>query len=142
MVLHFYGDNSTTQCNLANWLFDQTTCCVAASSNDCNQGCEIRHIRQVYKAWRIQSTRKSTSVSFAKLREEINAGRPVEIVFEWEGGGGHAAIIRGYRQDEDGDYLMVNDPLDDFNQVEVQYEFLKDAYGLGNWNRTWIGLKK
>jgi hypothetical protein len=142
MVIHFFGDNSITQCGLANWLFDQTSCCVAASSNDCNQGCEIRDIKQVYKQWGIQSTRKSTSVSFAKLRTEINEGRPVEIVFEWEGGGGHAAVIRGYRQDEDGDFLLVNDPLDDFNQVEVQYEFLKEAYGLGNWNRTWIELKK
>jgi hypothetical protein len=142
MVMHFYGDNSITQCDLANWLFDQSSCCVTASSSDCNQGCEIRDIKQVYKEWGIQSTRKSTSVSFAKLREEINAGRPVEIVFEWEGGGGHAAIIRGYRQDEDGNYLLVNDPLDEFNQVEVQYEFLKDAYGLGSWNRTWVDLKK
>jgi hypothetical protein len=141
MVLDFYGQPVVTQCDLANNLFPGQNCCANPGGAACNQGVEVRDIRRLYILRNLTATRISRSVSFRRLRNEIDAGRPIEVAFFWSGGGGHVAIVRGYREDNQGRFLYVNDPLDQYQVAEVPFHRLKIAYGLGSWARTWVDIQ-
>jgi hypothetical protein len=87
------------------------------------------------------ATLESRSVGFSKLKDEIEAERPVEVVYKLDGGFEHAVIVRGYREDQDGDFVIFNDP-DPFREVgDLPFEDFKTAEGKGYWWRTWTEIE-
>lgn len=140
MVLHYYGNAGVRQCDFANWLFAQSACCNVPSSSLCNKPCAIGDVCRVYNQWGIQCSYTGSSVAFATLQSEVNADRPVEVGYAWNGGNGHVAVIRGWDVNATGPFLAVNDPA--YGSGGVYYSGLLTAYGLGTWRWTWTGLRR
>ncbi|MFH1038462.1 MAG: C39 family peptidase [PVC group bacterium] len=115
MILSYYG-YSSTQCDMANWCFYQTSCCnnviwPSGTGPSCNQSNWIfgydRDMQDVLVAWgSIYGTGVSSYLLWSTLTSEIDSSRPFVIGFSWSGGGGHALVGRGYS----GGYVYYNDP--------------------------------
>jgi hypothetical protein len=141
MVLRYYRGGDVHQCELANEIFDRTDCCLDPMPDACNDGILVRDVRRLYNEWSVNATLQSRSVGFSTLRDEIEAERPVEVVYQLRGGFEHAVIVRGYRDDQEGKFVIFNDP-DPFREVgELPLEDFKTAEGKGNWWRTWIEIE-
>jgi hypothetical protein len=142
MVLDFYKDAAVKQCDLAARAFGKK-CCNTPSSSLCNQPLADANISELWKASLIQRRYVANSVPFDVLRSEIEAGRPVEVAFALNGGYiGHVVIVRGWGQDAQGPYLLVNDPARGRGKGTVHYTDLLTANGSGVWDATWTGLRR
>jgi hypothetical protein len=146
MVAEYYyrQTKEVKQCELASNLFGLSDCCKSdpsSSSGKCNQGCEVTDVSAVFETLKIEAQFRNRSLTLKELQLEIDAKRPVQVGFEWTGGGGHVVIVIGYGRDEAGDFLIVNDPLDKYQRAVVSYVSLKNAYGKGRWAWTWIGIQ-
>ena len=71
-------------------------------------------------------------ISLSALNTEMANSRPVMIGVSWDGGGGHAFILRG----TDGDYVYVNDPWPDNGQSVQTYNGVLRYLGNGTWDQT------
>ena len=141
MVLRYYHGRDVHQCELVNELFNRTDCCQDPVPDACNDGIDVRDVKRLYDEWGVTATLESRSVGFSKLKDEIEAERPVEVVYKLDGGFEHAVIVRGYREDQDGDFVIFNDP-DPFREVgDLPFEDFKTAEGKGYWWRTWTEIE-
>ena len=77
------------------------------------------------------------------MQSEINADRPVEIVFYQKSKKrGHLIIVRGWRITGTEKFVHVNDPKDsDGASRIVTYSELLHAYKEGKWTDTWIEIR-
>ena len=147
MVLRYYDTSVAQQCELANELFvGVPDCCSEPSSPECNKPCEIEEISTLYLHRNIQSQLVDENVSFSTLQSEIDADRPVEILFQYKQKEkrGHLVIVRGWYTIETEEYVHVNDPKDDDADLPrmVAYSELLNAYGEGKWTSTWIKIQR
>ncbi len=121
----FYDPNSTwTQCDLVNRAFGQTTCCTNGSSAACNQPWYPDQALTI--TGRLAST-SNGAASFATVKNEIDASRPISIGIYWTGGGGHNPAIDGYDEtDPAAPTIDIQDPwygpsTQDFNTFPGSY---------------------
>ena len=136
MVFHHAGQNSgLTQCAMASAEFG-AACCAAPNSGVCNQG---NWPENVYSRYGFNYTRLHNAISFAQVKAEIDADRPVEIYYAWTGGGAHVALIIGYLGNGD---VVVHDPWGPWGYVSRQFAFsyVQNAYNQGNWTMTYKDL--
>jgi hypothetical protein len=130
MVAAFLN-NTVEQCELANFLHGQTTCCTTPATRACNRPAQWADICRVYGHLGIHCVTNTWPVSAAVVVNELQQGRPVEVGYLWFGGGGHVAIIRGVTAQG---YFAVNDPW--FGAGLYLYQALYLAYGRGRWALT------
>ena len=144
MVLRYSGELAVQQCELANELFGRFDCCSEPSNPECNKPCEIEDISTLYSRKNIQSQFVDKNVPFSTLQSEIDADRPVEIVFyQRKEQRGHLVIVRGWHTIEAEEFVHVNDPKDSTSASRiVAYSELLDAYGEGKWFYTWVRIRK
>lgn len=144
MIFRYYGVSPTRQCDFANELFDRTECCLDPSGLNCNQPCEIENLSNLYSRKGINSKFLSETVPFSKLQSEINADRPVEVVFyQKRKKRGHLIILHGWRITGTEKFVHVNDPKDsDGASRIVTYSELLHAYKEGKWTDTWIEIRR
>ena len=146
MVLHYYGGTTTRQCDFVNELFDRTECCLEPSSPNCNRPCGIQDISNLYSSKHIHNKLVDKAVPFSKLQSEIDANRPVEVVYFWRDWEepGHSVIVHGWRTDGKGEFVHVNDPADSPTTMSgiVAYSELLVPYGKGDWTYTWIEIRR
>src|SRR5229473_8682297 len=126
MVAAFLGNADVQQCELANFLHGQSDCCQNPDSNRCNQPSPYEGIGQVYSHLKINCISQNWRVNVQVLVREFKAQRPVEIGFEWYGGGGHVVILHGITAQG---LIAVNDPW--YGTGIVTYLYLAGAYGQG-----------
>ena len=145
MVLRYYGDTTTQQCEFANELFCQTECCSKPSSCCCNKPCWEEDVSKLYSSNHIYSKFIKKNIPFSKLKSEIDANRPIEVAYSWRDRGetGHLAIVRGWCIDGKKEFVYVNDPNDNpgGNRM-ITYSELLAAYGQGEWTCTWIDIRR
>lgn len=135
MVADYYSPPppSSRQCNLAHLLFMQDCC---SSPVACNRGIDASKVVRAFSLVGLRATFVGAPVSLAILDAEIGAGRPAMVRYTWDGGGAHAAIVRGSCET----FVWVNDPW--FGPGYVAYDSLSDAQGMGRWTRTWTGITR
>ena len=78
-------------------------------------------------------------LSFAKVQEEIDAGRPVCVRIRWRDGGGHFVVITGYDVSPRGvEQVIVDDPF--YRQSRIPIERLRSSYQVdhGKWTATFL----
>ncbi|NUM33971.1 MAG: C39 family peptidase [Candidatus Brocadiae bacterium] len=63
-------------------------------------------IQNLLAIWKIPSSAVSSALSQSQVQSEINAGRPVQIRWGWDSGGGHFVLCKGIN----GSTLYVMDP--------------------------------
>ena len=146
MVIRYYNEPATQQCEFANELFNRTECCSDPSSPNCNRPCETRDISNLYLRKHIHSKFVEDAVPFSELQSEIDADRPVEVVYFWRDWEkpGHSVIVRGWRIEDKEEFVYVNDPADSPTTMSglVAYSELLTPYGEGDWSYTWIEIQR
>ena len=128
MVAAFLGNADVKQCELANFLHEQTKCCDKPDSDSCNQPCPYEGIGQVYGHLNVNCISQTGRVNGHVLLREFAANRPVEIGFLWYGGGGHVVVLHGVTA---AGLIAVSDPWNGTGLAT--YIYLAGAYGQGVW---------
>ena len=122
-----------TQCTVANAELGLTGCCIHPVPGPCNV------------PWFLDRalTRTNNFVSitgpqtFAAVRDEIDAGRPVGVRIGWSGGGGHFMCIYGYSLIMGQEYFDIDDPIYGKSHLSVT-DFSSNYQGSGTWTHTYF----
>ncbi|WP_167336254.1 papain-like cysteine protease family protein [Xanthomonas sacchari] len=133
-VAGFYAPNvppapEFSQCKLACWVSGSDRCCSDGSIEVCNQP-QLQSLALQHVQHRHHSI--DGRLSFAAIREEIDAGRPIAVTVLWPGGGGHAVVITGYCTLQARAHVQVQDPAG----AVVALVALDDFPDGGSWNWT------
>jgi hypothetical protein len=132
MVVKFLLNKDVKQCELANFLHEQTKCCSSPSSSGCNQPCPFEKIIPVFNKAGINGIFEGLPSAWSTIVREIKAGRPLEVGYLWFGGGGHVAILYGFGPNN---MLMIHDPW--YGSATLTYRAVLSAYGMGRWSLTY-----
>jgi hypothetical protein len=97
ITLYYDPASTWTQCLLANKELNQTTCCQNGSSNACNQP---GYPNQALTTTGHLASTALGKPSFQTIMNELEAGHPVSINIQWNGGGGHNPATDGYDDTE------------------------------------------
>ena len=78
---------------------------------------------------------KANPLDFESVAREIDAGRPVAIRINWNGGGAHFVVITGY--DRARGTFTIEDPW--LGRSQLTAEVLRTSYrGIGKWTLTYL----
>ena len=134
-VSHFYWFLSTwTQCTIANAELGRTDACNTPTPAGANV------------PWYLDNalTRTNNFVSitggqatFAQIRAEIDAGRPMGCRIGWNGGGGHFMAIYGYSTWFGEEYVDIDDPIYGKSHLTL-VDFSTNYQGSGTWTHYYI----
>ena len=127
---YFSGQASLTQCEVARRLLGKDCC---EDPDSCNSP---QRLQAALEAIGTKVEVHSGRLDFQHLKLEIDAGRPVCVRIAWFDGGGHFAVLYGYRESKPGGrQVLVSDPL--FPDSIVDYEEFVSAYqSAGQWTGT------
>ncbi|MET1088190.1 MAG: papain-like cysteine protease family protein, partial [Arthrobacter sp.] len=75
-------------------------------------------------------------VTFAQIRAEIDAGRPLGARVGWNGGGGHFVVIYGYARIFGAQYVDIDDPIYGKSHLRLS-DFSSNYQGSGTWTHTY-----
>jgi hypothetical protein len=137
MVAAFLGSATVKQCELANFLHQQTDCCQNPGSDRCNQPAPLQSIVPIYAHVKVHAIGDAHPESVQVLLRELRAQRPIEVGFLWFGGGGHVVLVRGVSAQG---VFAVHDPW--FGSGPVTYFGLLNAYGHGRWAFSYGDFRK
>jgi hypothetical protein len=136
MVVRYYNIGSVQQCQLANFVFQRTDCCVPGGFSPCNYTCQVPDVPAIYGHFYLLCTSNSGTMTLAELKREIDHARPVEIAWQWSYVlRGHVVLISGYYTD---DKLRVHDPQVGIGSLS--HAELVNAKGLGSWFWSFHGI--
>jgi hypothetical protein len=134
-VSHYYTPWSTwTQCGMVNAELGQTTCCTNGSSPACNQP---NVLDAPLRRAGVLDHMTSTDAGIGDISAEIGAGRPVCWRIGWSGGGGHFAVIEGYRLLPDA-WVAVDDPWYGASDLPLTTLTTGGYQGTGDWTHTYF----
>ena len=131
-----YGSTKWTQCSVVDKELGQSSCCVDGSTSVCDQPWYLdRALKRVGAFKKAESGRPK---DLDKVRQEIDAKRPVGIRIGWSGGGGHFITVEGYRSD--GGSIAVEDPW--YGASDIPFASMGGGYqGSGSWTHTYYTRK-
>ena len=108
----------------------------------CATGRSPRRLSEQLLHFGVTSTLYDSPAPLETLLREISQNRVVLVGTEFfvpEGGiAGHAVLVVGWEQSDQGPFLIVHDPIR--GVVSDWYEDLLSSYGRGEWFCTWTGL--
>jgi hypothetical protein len=133
MVFKMNGAITDSQCEIVTTRF-AIPCCANPASDQCDRGEWPETVYPLYgyhcsPAWQV--------ISFDDICQEIDDGRPVEVYYAWAGpdGGAHVALIVGYYSNGE---LEVFDPA--YGPGPRTYDYIREAYGQGEWQLTYTEI--
>lgn len=137
-ITRFYESNSTlTQCQLVNQHFGRTDCCTSPASGNCNNGSDTAAaLRLVGHLQQDPDGDLAGTLTFAKVRQQIALGRPVQIRIDWDGGGAHAIALDGYADSDGGEWVYGDDPGSGNAFIQTYSSFKTKYRTTGNWTRS------
>ncbi|GLZ78072.1 hypothetical protein Afil01_28790 [Actinorhabdospora filicis] len=134
-ITAFYEPATTwTQCKLVNAEYGRDDCCGAAGSGvNCNKPWypdlalrRMNHLNQYIKR----------ALTLGEIGVELAKSAPFCVATYWQGGGGHAVVIRGRFVSNGVEYLTVSDPWD--GESDVTYDNFRNKYkDSGTWGNTY-----
>ena len=133
-VSHYFSFWSRwTQCRVANAELDRADCCDDPVPAACNVPWYLD--RALTRTGNFVSI--TGAQTFAAVRDEIDAGRPVGARIGWSGGGGHFMCIYGYSWIVGQEYFDIDDPIYGKSHVSVA-DFSSNYQGSGSWTHTYF----
>lgn len=106
MIMSHFGAH-VEQCEAVNQAQGRTDCCTSPASAACNVG-GFAGTPLSYNGF----SYTQSWLSYAGFTQEIDAGRPVQIGYTKNSGGGHALVVRGYyTETTGGQWLLIDDPM-------------------------------
>lgn len=145
MTLDFFAARRSPQCDIANYGLGIKTCCGGPPLPPACNGMiwtihpVLTDITDVYNYFGRATTHSGSPATFKALCKEIDppTSKPLQVCFAWAGGGGHVALVCGYRvSPPTGRYAYVNDPDPARGSGWVRLPSLTTAYGAGSWTET------
>ncbi|KAF0813425.1 hypothetical protein IGB42_01776 [Andreprevotia sp. IGB-42] len=134
-VARYYDPRATTsQCELANWAFNQINCCIDGSSSACNRPYllaeALQHLGHLHQ-------QTEGGISLPALTGEIDAAQPVVVAIRWtQGTERHPVVITGYDDTGPITTIEINDPADGDTTV-IRYADFPGSYKSGGvWDAT------
>ena len=146
-VLDVY-DVDVQQCVEANWLFSRNDCCNSPTPGACVAGASGTDQKNVLDHWGLDSTLVWSSRSWAQLKSELKAPRPMNMGWSWCGGGGHSLDIYGFSEFDDGTQnVAYMDPWPGEGYNSADYDWVVGGCGPGDpgdhsWYRTLYDIKE
>jgi len=138
MVLYF-TNKAVSQSDFANWAFSRSDC--DSATEECNQGLPLIRVEELYENWKINVDHRTSALTYSDTQDEINAERPLQVVFNWTSGSWHLVILVGWLVQAGEQKVIVNDPY--HNGVGLHsYSSVLEGYGLGKWTDTYLGFRK
>ena len=129
---HYDAASNWIQCEVVNEELGQTTCCQNGSSALCNVPWYLD--RALTRTGNLDTV-ASGRITFANLRQRIDASRAIGVRIGWNGGGGHFVILDGYNSN--GTFVSVRDLW--YGDSTITYNAIATAYqGNGSWTHTFI----
>ena len=134
------------QCQIVEEI-KQGGCCENRTSPICiGMGVNRDAIGGIFTRHRIQfNPNINVILTFGQVKDEIDAGRPIEVCIKWDGmeDSRHVIVIYGWK-DGAQEKVFINDPLTDagFRRNVVRLADLLSWLDQGAWELTWRGLKK
>ena len=130
----YYDPSSTwTQCTVVNAELGQTTCCQNGGSAACNQPWFLDDA--LTRTGNLDAFSGGTT-SFAGVRTQIDGGRPLGTRIGWSGGGGHFAVIEGYKPGPGDQRVAIDDPW--YGASDLTYNTFATSYqGTGSWTHSY-----
>lgn len=133
-IAAFYDPNNLwKQCQLANKMLVQTTCCQDGSTKECDRPW---YLGKTLDEIGLLDHMVSGSVSFKVIEEQINQGKVVCAAITWNVNhdGTHFVAISGYG---DNETLIIKDPVlgesyPDYNTFKTNYKCV------GQWTYTYF----
>ena len=131
-AVYYNATTTWTQCTVANGETGRTDCCGTGGSGACNvYGFLDTALTRVGHF----DHRDNSAGTFASMKTEINAGRPVGIRVAWSGGGADFLAIIGYLDDATN-YVAVDDPI--YGKSDITFATLTSTYqSTGSWTHTY-----
>jgi len=127
---YYLGRSSWQQCDLANKLLGQTTCCSDGSTTQCDQPGQVD---DALDATGNRGQFFSVGVSLDSLATELAAGRPVIAGVYWADSVGHGFVITGVHPNGDID---TYDPANGQMARQNYNMFKQHQPGGGVWRET------
>ena len=134
VVKYYRPSSGWTQCAMVNAERGPTTCCVDGSSDACNQP---NVLDSPLQRARVLDHMQNGEVSYDAIKGEIDAGRPLCWRIGWSGGGGHFAVIEGYRIFGE-EWVAVDDPWYGASDVSLSTITGGNYQGTGDWTHTYF----
>jgi hypothetical protein len=129
-VSSFYRNPRWTQCRVVSDQLNQQSCCSNGSTGECNKPW---YLDQALQRIGHLNDYASGALSWADLKQDIDAGRPIGVRIGWATGGGHFVAVAGY---SDAGVINVQDPW--YGQASVDYATFKTRYhGNGRWTHSY-----
>ena len=120
------------QCEVVSSEFGDDTCCSHGAANQCNKPW---YLDRVLRRLGYLDSIIRGAVSYQKVREEIETGRPVAIRVGWSGGGAHFLAIDAFN--DHGETLGIEDSW--YGRSEVTFADLSFRYQqTGSWSDTFL----
>jgi hypothetical protein len=134
-VSHFYWSLSRwTQCTIVNAELNRTDACNMPIPAGANVPWYLdRALDRTNNFVSINAGR----ATFAQIRAEIDAGRPMGARIGWNGGGGHFMVIHGYSTWFGEDYVDIDDPIYGKSHLTLA-DFSTSYQGSGTWTHYYI----
>ena len=130
-VACFFGVSSWRQCEIASLVLKRA-CCPPRSNAFCNVEQALEP--PLDTAGHLNSS-IAGSQSFAYVRDQLKANRPVCCRIQWRPTGGHFLVLVGIT-DNDTQYVDVSDPW--YGPSTIAFpEFVSNYFGSGFWNWTY-----
>jgi hypothetical protein len=131
MVLRRFGNNLHRMCEMCSIVAGQD-CCTTWDEGACDRG---HWPIDLYARYEMSCSPLNAPITPQAIVQEINAGRPVEVFYQWSAGGYHTALIYGYYAD--GRFALA-DPF--FGPTPAAFDAILHAYGRGGWIVTYYNL--
>ena len=123
------------QCEVANTVRKQTTCCQNGSSANCNHDDYLDSALTAVK--HLAGPVNPSTISYADISQEVDNNRPVAVRIGWYGDGGHFVVLGGYDDSGGAQIVDVEDPR--YGPSTYDYTQFCTAYqsGTGKWTDTY-----
>jgi hypothetical protein len=133
-IVDFYeSPTAWTQCKLVSSARGVNGCCENGASEECNKPWYIdralTHLNAFVGVGEVPSSASDAALLPAGVEEDIAAQRPVGLAIAWDGGGGHAIVLEGYRADRA--MVAIEDPWEGASDMPVG--LLHRYQGTGRW---------
>ncbi|QLY28669.1 papain-like cysteine protease family protein [Nocardia huaxiensis] len=139
-VSHYYWWFSHwKQCKVACGELSRTDCCGSPVPSECNVPWYLD--RALTRTDNFDSY--TGTITFDRIKQEIDAGRPIGARIGWNGGGGHFMVIYGYGYfhglDQFGAmrYVDIDDPIYGKQHLTLD-DFTSNYQGSGSWTHTFF----
>lgn len=128
------GENVPEQCDIANYArtnngWGEDDCCLNPGGAICNQTNWMYgtggSFQAILQNWEVDNTARSYALSQATVTSETDAGRPFEIRWGWDAGGGHFLVGRGI----DGNTVYYMDPWPGNGYSTADYNWVVSGGG-------------